>query len=139
MNLVSASTAAALGVGSHLLYFIRGEHHMSGPWLSILLPTSWTLLFAVEFNNAAFSIAWIRSTLWILSYLFGVFSSIVIYRLVLHPLRKFPGPRLAAVSKIWHTMQLSNLQNQELMESLHLNYGDVVRTGTAITEFVNNL
>ncbi|KAL1961979.1 hypothetical protein VTN77DRAFT_714 [Rasamsonia byssochlamydoides] len=58
-----------------------------------------------------------------LAYIAGV----VIYRLCLSPLRKFPGPKIAAVTRLphmWHTM---NGDIVRWIHDLHTKYGDVVR------------
>jgi hypothetical protein len=69
----------------------------------------------------------------IVGYLFGLFSSIVAYRLSpRHRLYKFPGPRLAAVSKFWHVWQCRDSRNHELMDNLHEEYGDFARIGMKI-------
>lgn len=52
-----------------------------------------------------------------------------IYRLFFHPLRRFPGPVLARVSKLWHVFHCINSRNYLLLDKLHLQYGEFVRTG----------
>ncbi len=54
---------------------------------------------------------------------------LVIYRLFFHPLARIPGPRLAAVSNIWHARQVRDGRARELGKSLHQRYGPVVRVG----------
>ncbi|KAF2825907.1 hypothetical protein CC86DRAFT_407152 [Ophiobolus disseminans] len=53
----------------------------------------------------------------------------LIYRLFVHPLRAIPGPTLAKATKFWHSIKLSDPQNQKLLETLHEQYGDIVRIG----------
>jgi tryprostatin B 6-hydroxylase len=53
----------------------------------------------------------------------------LVYRLFFHPLSAVPGPILAKATKFWHSFKLSNLQNQEVLEALHKQYGDIVRVG----------
>lgn len=52
-----------------------------------------------------------------------------IYRLYFHPLAKYPGPRLAAVSEIWNMRASASGVQPFIMQDLHRQYGDVVRTG----------
>ncbi|CAI6339949.1 unnamed protein product [Periconia digitata] len=117
------------GMGAHLSYFIHGEHHDQGPHLALMVPVSWTasdlvLSTFLPSLNAATATSAIFT-----SFACGLFSSMAIYRLYFHPLRAFPGPRRAAVSKLWHSSKLSNLQNQKMLENFRLEFGDIVRTG----------
>ncbi|KIN02841.1 hypothetical protein OIDMADRAFT_119338, partial [Oidiodendron maius Zn] len=53
-----------------------------------------------------------------------------IYLLYFHPLSKFPGPRIAAVSNIWYTYHWSvSLSGRYpwAIERILIKYGDVVR------------
>ncbi|RWA10857.1 hypothetical protein EKO27_g4259 [Xylaria grammica] len=63
------------------------------------------------------------------SYAAGLFSSIVIYRKYFHRLRRFPGPRLAAVTKLWHVWKGLDGKNHLLLEDLFKRYGPIIRTG----------
>lgn len=54
---------------------------------------------------------------------------IVVYRLTFHPLAPVPGPRLAAVSNIWHGIRVRNGRSRELGQTLHKIYGPAVRVG----------
>lgn len=56
-------------------------------------------------------------------------SAAVVYRLFLHPLSRVPGPKLAAVSNIWHGVQVRNGRSRLLGQTLHKRYGPVVRVG----------
>lgn len=62
-------------------------------------------------------------------YLGSLFGSILIYRIYLHRLRSFPGPFLAAASKLWHSWKVRDSTNHILMKQLHEKYGTFVRTG----------
>lgn len=55
--------------------------------------------------------------------------TIVVYRLVFHPLAAIPGPRLAAVSNIWHAWHARNGRMAHLGKTLHRKYGPIVRVG----------
>lgn len=59
----------------------------------------------------------------------GLLFAVVAYRLTIHPLASVPGPRLAAVSNIWHTYHARNGRMRELGLSLHQKYGRMVRVG----------
>lgn len=126
LQLIAACT---LGVSSHVFYFRKGEHHMSGPWIAILIPLVWTVTAALRLRDEPLNSALRASTLLVGTYAASLYSSMIIYRLFFHPLRHFPGPILARVSKFWHVFRLSALQNQLLLEDLHQQYGDIVRIG----------
>ncbi|KAF2199990.1 cytochrome P450 monooxygenase-like protein [Delitschia confertaspora ATCC 74209] len=66
---------------------------------------------------------------WFGSYLTSLFASMIIYRLCFHPLKNFPGPKLAAVTKFWHVYRSRNSTNYLVMEEIHKQYGNLVRTG----------
>jgi hypothetical protein len=128
MNVIFAAVVA--GLVAHHGAFIHGEWHLrirnvvSGHIalafliLCILNPFFDTLKDAVQ-------------SLFIFSgsYLVSLFTSISIYRLFFHPLRKFPGPRLAALTKFWHVYQARNSTNYLVMQDMHSKYGTFVRTG----------
>ncbi|CAO2652429.1 Nn.00g007120.m01.CDS01 [Neocucurbitaria sp. VM-36] len=60
--------------------------------------------------------------------LIGLFASIVIYRLLLHPLRSFPGPIVARISAFWIIKEsIPDLRFYVKLRKLHSRYGDFVR------------
>ena len=124
--------AAAAGVLSHILIFIRNEHHIRAPQifrlfllLSLFLfigeARIWTLSTSAQAASA--------SALIVLSYSASLFTSILIYRILFHPLRHFPGPIGARVSKFWHVGKLLSQPNFKVLDELHQQYGEFVRTG----------
>ncbi|KAM0328581.1 hypothetical protein ACHAQA_004989 [Verticillium albo-atrum] len=54
---------------------------------------------------------------------------LVFYRLVLHPLARVPGPKLAAISNVWHALHAREGRMFALGKTLHKKYGPVVRVG----------
>lgn len=68
-------------------------------------------------------------TLRILIAILTLVLTIIVYRLTLHPLSAVPGPKLAAVSNIWHAYHARNGRMVELGRTLHRQYGPVVRVG----------
>lgn len=132
MAMVSqAASAACLGLLSHLGIFIHGEHHIHSArifglyivlFLSILvLETFW---FAGHFKRAQLAAATITA-----SYAFTLMTSITLYRIFFHPLRDFPGPLMARVTKLWNVAHAARSTNFRLMEDMRRSYGDFVRTG----------
>ncbi|KAL1630625.1 hypothetical protein SLS54_000496 [Diplodia seriata] len=60
----------------------------------------------------------------------GLFTSIAIRRLFLSPLRNFPGPWQAHLSKFYHWyLESKNMQLFAEIQKLHEKHGDFVRTG----------
>jgi hypothetical protein len=130
---VEALVAGILGVILHLTVFIHGEWHLYVP--EILLSHG-VAFFAICSLLSSVPSSIIGSdplgthVLPILgAYLFGLYSSIVIYRASFHRTRKFPGPKLAGLTKLWHVWQSRNSKNFLVLQRLHERYGELVRTG----------
>ncbi|CAD6570623.1 MAG: hypothetical protein ASARMPRED_003804 [Alectoria sarmentosa] len=124
--------AAAAGILSHSLIFIRNEHHIQAPQLfrffllfSLFLFIGEARLWALSDSGQAAK----TSALVVLSYAASLFTSIAVYRAFFHELGKFPGPIGARVSKFWHVGKLLGRPNFKVLDELHQQYGDFVRTG----------
>ncbi|KAF3402577.1 hypothetical protein DPV78_004756 [Talaromyces pinophilus] len=122
--------SAATGVALHHLLFRHGEWDNSAPaifgsyaavfaGLNVLKATGPVVGF--QDSNVYYLLA---------CHLLGLFSSIIIYRVSFHRLRKFPGPTLAGVTS-WYANLLSakKLHNFEVIDKLHREHGDYVRVG----------
>ncbi|KAH6857449.1 benzoate 4-monooxygenase [Alternaria rosae] len=92
----------------------------------------------VLFVAAVIAVAIIRDTSWIssfasvsvvtASFVSGLLSSMTVYRLLLHPLRSFPGPRAARITSLWVIKRnFPGLNLYVKMRSLHDRHGDFVR------------
>lgn len=123
--------ASLAGVTIHLGIFIRGEWHLMVPQIIIFHITLFCLLWTVATYNypASDCKPFYTATIIFFCYLSSLLSSIVIYRAFFHKLRRFPGPMVAAVSKLWHVWQSRNSKNHLVMWSMFEQYGTVVRTG----------
>jgi len=66
-----------------------------------------------------------NGAIWLLSTLFLIPITTVIYRLFLHPLARVPGPKVAAISRLWQAQQHRN--GRLFTIKLHREYGPVVR------------
>ena len=123
--------SASLGVLSHLCIFIRGEHHLRSPFLLRFYLTLYGLLVLSEtfIQPPNLPDAFKSSFLVIASYATALFTSMTIYRVFLHRLRHFPGPPLAAVSKLYHVSQVLDAKQYLFLDKLREQYGDYVRTG----------
>lgn len=124
-----------LGIAAHLCIFIRGEWHVEAPQLVVG--------HALVFLCVAMCRSFLRDSVWLcplvdglvlasVAYLPGLFASIFVYRVSpFHRLTAagFPGPFGARVSKLWHVWACRYSKNHEVLDRLHQEYGDFVRTG----------
>ena len=128
---ISCGTAASVGVLSHVLYFVRGEHHQHTlQFLQILfygfLSSSLILapLLQVQYAQA------MQLTFMLIgSYLTALWTSMLIYRVSFHRLNAFPGPRLAKLSKFYQLFTGLRLDAFRRSHEAHQRYGRFVRTG----------
>ncbi|KAF8861671.1 cytochrome P450 monooxygenase-like protein [Acephala macrosclerotiorum] len=125
--------SALLGVSSHLGYFIHGEHHLQAVRLAVILFTSPLLIFAVICRFDPWSATWSTAQLTaiiVLSYLVSLTASILTYRVFFHPLKGFPGPLSAKLTKLAHVFRLLKKSDNYLQaDRLHKKYGNIVRVG----------
>lgn len=127
----AAVIIVSLGVLSHLCYFIQGEHHLKGArYIQLLVVANLCGTYA---GTSKFSLpvkdAFVDSAIITSLYLIGLYSSIITYRLFFHRTRHFPGPKLVAVSKLWHTWLARRSQNHLVLQDWQRQYGDFVRSG----------
>ncbi|KEY68850.1 hypothetical protein S7711_03790 [Stachybotrys chartarum IBT 7711] len=131
--------AVVLGLTLHHFVFRKGEWHLQAPTLFALWILSHPLLFIIELVLGASSpVASAWNTLYTTGcFTAAIFGSIASYRLFFHRLAAFPGPTLAKVSKLWHTVKCSDSKNYLVLGELQKQYGDFVRTGpNEITSFL---
>lgn len=125
-----ALTASCIGIATHNLIFIHREWHLLAPTiLSTHVLLAIALVVAQVWTGGNSYASYFGAAISIASYLISLLGSIVIYRLFFHRLRHFPGPRLAAASKLWHVWQCRDSRNHLVLEKLHQEYGSFVRTG----------
>jgi tryprostatin B 6-hydroxylase len=124
-------TGAALGVSAHLTYFIHGERNNSSVRIfrSITGGAFFVFVLALTTNKTIFK-GLLRGLIPNFGFLIGLTSSIIVYRLFFHRLRKFPGPRIDAISKCPAAgYAYSTGHYFKRLQELHDTYGDYVRTG----------
>ena len=63
------------------------------------------------------------------SYLSSLVLSTLIYRVYFHPLKSFPGSRLASLSKLYEAFLNWHGRNGSVVRDLHRQLGDFIRTG----------
>jgi hypothetical protein len=123
--------AAVFGLLTHWTYFIQGEHHMQAPVYACLLLAGSAIICALHLPRHDYDLtdATKAGLEVVATYLGILFTSITVYRLLFHRLRRFPGPFAARVSKIWHVWQVRGAQNHLVMDKIYHEYGTFVRTG----------
>lgn len=67
----------------------------------------------------------------------GYYGALSIYNIWLHPLAKYPGPRLAAASPLWMILSYFHGRTPTDLLKLHNKYGPVVRTGPNDLSFIS--
>lgn len=122
----------AAGIASHLAYFKRGEHHMYGArYVQIFLALYMIAVASViKVRGGSISDALIDVLSLAVSYLAGLYTSLLAYRVFWSPLSRFPGPYGARVSNFWFSSQLANHDAYKTVLKLHEDYGDFVRIGS---------
>lgn len=127
-------SAVATGVGAHCLFFNRGEHHMypiKYMQLFFLICAGSSIYLSSVAGLSPLAAASTVSAL-AFSWLVGVYSSLLVYRLWLHPLARFPGPWQARLSDLWLSTKLSNLDGYYVINDFHQKYGKYVRVGSNV-------
>lgn len=121
------------GFAVHWGLFIHGEWHVQAP--HIVLGHLW-FFFCFAASSIYYkgtAVGELGHSLLILyaGYLPGLLASITLYRFFFHRLTTagFKGPWYARVTKLWHVWASRNCKNHLVLEKLHEQYGDFVRTG----------
>lgn len=121
----------AAGVVSHLAYFNRGEHHMYGArYVQIFLASCMIAVIVIQSSDNSIRDAVLQTSSLAIFYLVGIYASLLVYRVLLSPLRAFPGPYGARISNFWFSMQLANHDAYKKVIKLHETYGNFVRIGS---------
>lgn len=128
---MAVGVAALGGILSHILYFIRGEHHKQALlffklFVAVPLIGCVVLVHLFRFTaTQAFQLIGLVTA----AYLGALWSSMIVYRVFFHRLRRFPGPPLAKVSKFYHMLSLGKMDNYRRLACWHKQHGNFVRTG----------
>ncbi|EAW10404.1 cytochrome P450 [Aspergillus clavatus NRRL 1] len=126
-----SSILTIAGILSHLLYFRHGDHHLLGvTYLQLFVfAVASTTLYYQYIHDLPWSSALTTTSHIFFRYLAGLYSSLLVYRFFLHPLRRFPGPRAARLSGFWSFTPKHT--NHTTLLALHRQYGPIVRAGPA--------
>jgi|SRR5450432_1789911 hypothetical protein len=130
--LILAAPSAALGLLTHLGYFIHGEHHTESWTLFLMTVFIPLLVFAsqVLYMDANASEAALTTTTMFLSFFGALYTSMITYRVFFHRLNKFPGPFMAKISKLYHVYLVTpKSHNHLVLDQMYRKYGPFVRTG----------
>lgn len=124
--------AAIIGVLAHLLYFIHWvkDTNSFNVFLGHFNVVS-TITF-IEFLARGHSGGLFAGFVVFLSYLDGLFASMLIYRAFFHPLRHIPGPFMAKLTKFFGIYLTRNARTHEEYDDLIQEYGEFVRIGMLI-------
>lgn len=130
---LSCGIRSILGALAHQTLFIHGECHILAPELLIFHSGLFITLLAgwSFFDNATYGPLMKALNCVAYFYVLTLLGSIVLYRIFFHPLTKagFRGQWYARVTKLWHVWAARNSKNHLVLDQLHHEYGDFVRTG----------
>ncbi|KAJ6124316.1 hypothetical protein N7471_011633 [Penicillium samsonianum] len=127
--LAPGAVAIIAGLLAHHLVFIHGEWHLKAPRVVVLHLLSGGLFYASCWFGRRRTQAGLVQTIYLTTcYLLSLFTSITVYRLIFHRLRHFPGPKLAAVTKLWHVWKCRDSRGHLVLQAWHEKYGEFVRT-----------
>ncbi|EAW19750.1 cytochrome P450 monooxygenase ftmC [Aspergillus fischeri NRRL 181] len=137
------ATAGLIGICIHLWYFRYGEHHLY-PWRYVRFHLCLTmgvsaLLYAKKPPQYTLSPGdLVKDTcLLMVTYLIGLFTSLLLYRTLFHPLRQIRGPWAAKVSSFWLSFRLRRGPSFRILHELHEEYGPVVRVGPSEVSIIH--
>ncbi|KAI0506267.1 cytochrome P450 monooxygenase-like protein [Xylaria bambusicola] len=107
--------ATASGISTHVLVFRVGEWDVVSHFVLIFYLFRVPIFEAVKFAGC---------------HIFGLYLSILVYRVFYHRLSKYPGPFLARLTNFYITKRsIKKLHLFEEIRKLHEEYGDYVRVG----------
>lgn len=128
------TAAFLLGIFLHVGLFRIGEWDLFVPQLLLISTTLYSaLIYFYVFYSPLGPDLWVPVVT--ASKLFsvligGIYTSIATYRLLFHPLRRFPGPFLSGLTSLYPVWLLvRKLHMYEEVQQLHEKYGDIVRLG----------
>ena len=134
MTTFTYALAFSSGVCSHKLLFSKGEWDRHAPKIllaHILLSTIILATFTLV-TDRTLAMCLLETFRVSSSFTGGFFTSLMVYRLLFHPLRSFPGPVAARASSFWaFAKQWPDLKFYVKLQCIHNKYGDFVRISKA--------
>lgn len=114
----------------HILLFARGEWDRYAPNVVMaysLLCTALSAAFSLSTGHS-FMQSVLETCRTSLALLAGLYVSMIVYRLLFHPLKSFPGPLAARISSFWVFWEnWPRLGLYIKLRQLHDSHGDFVR------------
>ncbi|BCS24988.1 cytochrome P450 [Aspergillus puulaauensis] len=129
------ATASLTGVALHLLFFKHVEVDKRPASTAASFVAAYFLLAnalpRISSEYAGFAWSYTVALLAWASLVLSLWTSILVYRAFFHPLKSFPGPFGARLSKLWSLNKVleTNIRWYRTLDALHQQYGDFVRTG----------
>ena len=124
--------AVAADIIPHLYYFNRGERHLYGA-VHVQVFTAacviTTLLLYHQGHPIGEALAQVTKIAFF--YLADLYTSLLTYRSLFHPLNKFPGLFGARISNFWLSSHLKDGDAFRKVQQLYSKYGDFVRIGSS--------
>jgi cytochrome P450 len=131
MSALLPAAAFSAGIATHLLWYKQYEFHVY-PLRNIqafLLAVTTVVVARIQYQETPIKTA-VSSTLSLTGvFIAGIFSSVLVYRLVFNPLNKIPGPFFARISKFDSVFRNTNFDGHIQLLKLHQKYGRFVRIG----------
>jgi hypothetical protein len=122
--------AAVAGLLSHWGFFLHGECDRWAARIAYFYLAAGVSMFLLQWRvlGAPAPQATYQSFVIDIAYATTLLSSVAVYRLLLSPLRRFPGPVWARLTKLYHFWNTRHADNYKFMDRMHHKYGDIVRT-----------
>ncbi|OKL61205.1 hypothetical protein UA08_03406 [Talaromyces atroroseus] len=133
------AAATVLGVAVYVLYFNRGEHHLHPERYLVVFAAVLTASVALLHlhHRLPLSEALSSTVNLALSFLAGLYASVLVYRQFFHPLNKFPGPFGTRISALFLSVRFSKADSARQYLTLHKKYGDFLRVGSSDLSIVH--
>lgn len=135
MTTTSQALAWCFGVLLHALLFCRYEWDRHSPkiLLTHLILTACIFATFLFVTDACVTQSLVEAFSFDVALVGGLFTSMLVYRLYLHPLRSFPGPLVSRLSSLWaFKQQCPDLRFYVKLGDLHDRYGDFVRISKSV-------
>lgn len=125
--------AFAIGTAVYVLYFHHGEHHLHPERYLVAFGAVVATSVAVLHLRHSLPLAEALSATsnLALSFLAGLYGSVLVYRQFLHPLNKFPGPFGTRISALFLSVRFAKADSARQFRDLHQKYGDFLRVGSS--------
>ncbi|KAL2821321.1 cytochrome P450 [Aspergillus cavernicola] len=126
--------ASLLGLTTYILHYHRGEHHLF-PQRNVSATLALYFLCALGLKSSDASIttnhdALSQAATLTALYLAGIFTGLLVYRLLMNPLNNLPGLPLARITGFAHTFHTSKKMDRHvILYDAHKKWGNFVRYG----------